>query len=156
MTRREAIDLYGWLRDTYHRNYATADERRAATVIDNLARVFANNSFKEIMDEYQRVFTYQKTEPHPSDIRAAIKGVAKRKIAAEELDPYEALRRHPKYAEMEYAYGARACRRAAKLCTEKCSIDELKFRLEHDIPCTEKDYSEEIKRFKEGKTKLSL
>lgn len=145
MTRREANDLYGWLRDTYPRNYATADERRVATVIDNLARVFANNSFKEVLDEYQRAYTYQKMEPHPSDIRAALKGGPKRMAAADQDDPYEKLRRDPKYAEMEYAYGARACRRAAKLCVEKCSIAELKFRLDHDTECTEKDYSDVIK-----------
>lgn len=137
MTRREANDLYGWLRDTYPRNYATADERRVATVIDNLARVFANNSFNEVLDEYQRTYTYQKTEPHPSDIRAALKGETKQKAAADDLDPYEILKRHRKWPEFCQAYGERACRRAAKLCTQTAGINELAFQLQHDIPCRE-------------------
>ena len=137
MTRREANDLYGWLRDTYPRNYATADERRVATVIDNLARVFANNSFNEVLDEYQRAYTYQKTEPHPSDIRAALKGGTKQKAAADDRDPYEILKQHRKWPEFCQAYGERACRRAAKLCTQTAGINELTFRLQHDLPCRE-------------------
>ena len=138
MTRREASDLYGWLADTYPRNYKDADQRRIATVIDNLARVFAGNPFRDVLAEYQRVLMYQKTEPHPSEIRKALKGEVR--AAVQRDDPYEVLRRHPKYAEMELAYGERACRRAAKCCTETASIDELKFRLENDTTCREGDF----------------
>lgn len=145
MTRREANDLYGWLRDTYPRNYATADERRVATVIDNLAKVFAHNTYKDVQAEYERVFANQKNEPHPSEIRKSIKAEVKKAVQA--VDPYEVLRKHPKYAEIEHAYGARATRRAAKCCVETASIGELQFRLDFDTACTEKDYLAVIAKY---------
>ena len=141
MTRQEAEYLYGWLENTYPRNYR--DARQKATTIDNLAKVFAHNTYKDVQAEYERVFANQKNEPHPSEIRKAIKVEAKKIVNA--VDPYEVLKKHPKYAEMERAYGARAVRRAAKCCVEKCSIAELQFRLERDTECTEKDYSDVIK-----------
>ena len=139
MTRREAADLYGWLKDTYPRNYRDADDRRDATTIDNLARAFSENTFTEVIAEYQRAFTRQKTEPHPSDIRAAIRHEGRRGVpaAAEERDPYEILKQHRKWPEFCQAYGERACRRAAKLCTQTAGINELTFRLQHDLPCRE-------------------
>ncbi len=44
MTRQEAEYLYGWLENTYPRNYRDADLRQKATTIDNLAKVFAHNT----------------------------------------------------------------------------------------------------------------
>lgn len=142
MTRQEAEYLYGWLQNTYPRNYRDADLRQKATTIDNLAKVFAHNTYKDVQEEYERVFANQKNEPHPSEIRKAIKTETRKAVKAE--DPYEVLQRHPKWDEMCRAYGRRACRRAAKLCVETASIDELKVRLENDTPCTEKDYSDVI------------
>lgn len=130
MTRQEAYNLCLWLENSYPRNYRDADERRRATMVDNLAEVFSNNAFPDVMAEYKRVYSMQKNEPHPSEIRAAIKTEARRTVKAE--DPLEVLKRHPKWDEMCRAYGERACRRAAKLCVETTSIGELKFRLEND------------------------
>lgn len=138
MTRQEAVNLYGWLRNSYPRNYRDVDPRQEATTIDNLAKVFAHYSYKEVQEEYERVFANQKNEPHPSEIRKSIKAEVKKAVQA--VDPYEVLRKHPKYAEFEMAYGERACRRAAKLCVETASIGELKFRLERDTPCREGDF----------------
>ena len=130
MTRQDAYNLYLWLENSYPRNYREADERRIATTIDNLAEVFRYNAFVDVLAEYKRVYATQKNEPHPSEIRAAIKTEARRTVKAE--DPLEVLKRHPKWDEMCRAYGERACRRAAKLCVETASIGELKFRLEND------------------------
>lgn len=148
MTRQEAEYLYGWLENTYPRNYRDVDLRQKATTIDNLAKVFAHNTYKDVQAEYERVFANQKNEPHPSEIRKSIKAEVKKAVQA--VDPYEVLRKHPMYAEIEHAYGARATRRAAKCCVEKCSIAELQFRLEHDTECTEKDYSDVIKQMRRG------
>lgn len=131
MTRKEAADLYGWLSDSYPRNYKDADLRRQATITDNLAKVFAPFMFNEVLAQYEKVFAYQKNEPHPSEIRAALQADKKPKAEAK-ADPYEVLRKHPKYAEMERAYGESTVRRAAKLCVETASCSELKFRLERD------------------------
>ena len=150
MTRQDAANLHDWLRNSYPRNYKDETERQYATAVDNLADVFRNNAFVDVMAEYKRVFATRKNEPHPSEIRAAIKTEARRTVQAE--DPLEVLKRHPKWDEMCRAYGERACRRAAKLCVETASIGELKFRLENDTPCTEKDYSEEIKAWKRARS----
>lgn len=139
MTRQEAEYLYGWLENTYPRNYRDADLRRKATTIDNLVKVFAHNTYKDVQTEYEQIFSRQKTEPHPSEVKARIKG--ERKKVVQQEDPYEILKRHPKYAEMERAYGTRAIRRAAKLCVEKASIDELQFRLERDTDCREGSFA---------------
>lgn len=146
MTRQDAYNLYLWLENSYPRNYREADERRKATTIDNLAEVFRYNAFADVLAEYKRVYATQKNEPHPSEIRAAIKSETRKAVKAE--DPLEVLKRHPKWDEMCRAYGERACRRAAKLCVETASIGELRFRLENDIPCTEKDYSAEVRAWK--------
>ncbi len=138
MTRQEAEYLYAWLENTYPRNYRDVDLRQKATTIDNLAKVFAHNTYKDVQAEYERVFANQKNEPHPSEIRKSIKAEVKKAVQA--VDPYEVLRKHPKYAELEMAYGERACRRAAKLCVETASIGELKFRLERDTSCREGDF----------------
>lgn len=149
MTRQDAANLHDWLRNSYPRNYKDETERQYATAVDNLADVFRNNAFVDVMAEYKRVFATRKNEPHPSEIRAAIKTEARRTVKAE--DPLKVLKRHPKWDEMCRAYGERACRRAAKLCVETATIGELKFRLENDTPCTEKDYSEEIKAWKRAR-----
>lgn len=130
MTRQDAYNVYLWLANSYPRNYKDADERRKATTVDNLAKVFAHNTYKDVIEEYERVYGMQKNEPHPSEIRAAIRTEARQAVKAE--DPYEVLKRHPKWDEMCRAYGERACRRAAKLCVETASISELRFRLEND------------------------
>ena len=130
MTRQDAANLHDWLRNSYPRNYKDETERQYATAVDNLADVFRNNAFVDVMAEYKRIFATRKNEPHPSEIRAAIKTEARRTVKAE--DPLEVLKRHPKWDEMCRAYGERACRRAAKLCVETSSIGELKFRLEND------------------------
>lgn len=132
MTRQEAEYLYGWLENTYPRNYRDADLRQKATTIDNLAKVFAHNTYKDVQAEYERVFANQKNEPHPSEIRAAIKGEQRRKIAKAETDPLEKLKQHPKWFELCQAYGEREVRRQAKLCVETGTMDELRFRLERD------------------------
>lgn len=146
MTRQDAANLHDWLRNSYPRNYKDEGERQYATAVDNLADVFRNNAFVDVLAEYKRVYATQKNEPHPSEIRAAIKSETRKAVKAE--DPLEVLKRHPKWDEMCRAYGERACRRAAKLCVETASIGELKFRLENDIPCTEKDYSAEVRAWK--------
>ena len=130
MTRQDAANLHDWLRNSYPRNYKDETERQYATAVDNLADVFRINAFVDVMAVYKRIFATRKNEPHPSEIRAAIKTVARRSVKAE--DPLEVLKRHPKWDEMCRAYGERACRRAAKLCVETASIGELKFRLEND------------------------
>jgi hypothetical protein len=130
MTRQEAEYLYGWLENTYPRNYRDADLRQKATTIDNLAKVFAHNTYKDVQAEYERVFANQKNEPHPSEIRKGIKAEVKKTV--NEVDPYEGLRKNPQFAEMEHAYGAREIRRQAKCCIETASIGELKFRLDRD------------------------
>lgn len=130
MTRQDAANLHDWLRNSYPRNYKDETERQYATAVDNLADVFRYNAFADVLAEYKRVYATQKNEPHPSEIRAAIKTEARRTVKAE--DPLEVLKRHPKWDEMCRAYGERACRRAAKLCVETASIGELKFRLEND------------------------
>ena len=130
MTRQDAANLHDWLRNSYPRNYKDETERQYATAVDNLADVFRNNAFVDVMAEYKRIFATRKNEPHPSEIRAAIKNETRKAVKAE--DPLEVLKRHPKWDEMCRAYGERACRRAAKLCVETSSIGELKFRLEND------------------------
>lgn len=141
MTRKEAEYLYAWLRDTYPRNYRDADARREATAIGNLAKVFAHYPYGDVHAEYERMLGIQKNEPHPSEIRANLKGETRKQMAAATEDPYEKLRKTPEYAEMERAYGERACRRASKLCVEKASTDELKFRLERDTDCREGNFA---------------
>ena len=130
MTRQDAANLHDWLRNSYPRNYKDETERQYATAVDNLADVCRYNEFVDVMAEYKRIFATRKNEPHPSEIRAAIKTEARRTVKAE--DPLEVLKRHPKWDEMCRAYGERSCRRAAKLCVETASIGELKFRLEND------------------------
>lgn len=130
MIRREAADLYGWLQDSYPRNYKDADPRRIATTIDNLAKVFANCSFREVMEEYERVYATRKNEPHPSEIRAAIKAEVKKTTQKE--DPLVILRRDPRWDEICRAYGEREVIRQARICAETASMGELKFRLERD------------------------
>jgi len=139
MTRQEAEYVYGWLENSYPRNYRDADLRQKATMIDNLTKVFAQFAYADVQAGYERIYATQKNEPHPSEVRANLMrgGDRRQSAAAPEVDPYEVLRKHPKYADMERAYGARAVRRAAKLCVETASIGELKFRLEHDTPCCE-------------------
>lgn len=130
MTRQDAANLHDWLRNSYPRNYKDEGERQYATAVDNLADVFRYNAFADVLAEYKRIYATQKNEPHPSEIRAAIKSETRKAVKAE--DPLEVLKRHPKWDEMCRAYGERACRRAAKLCVETASIGELKFRLEND------------------------
>ena len=138
MTRTEAEYLYGWLENSYPRNYRDADLRRKATTIDNLAKVFAHDTYKSVQEAYECIYAVQKNEPHPSEVRTNLmRGGDARQAAGPDVDPYEVLRKHPKYADIERAYGARATRRAAKLCVETARCDELKFRLEHDTPCRE-------------------
>ena len=48
MTRQEAEYLYGWLTNSYPRNYRDADLRQTATAIDNLTKVFAHFQYKEV------------------------------------------------------------------------------------------------------------
>lgn len=140
MTANETKLLFDWLAASYPRNYKSLDQAAAKTVLDNLAYTFRGYNFADVLAEYRHRFTSQKTEPHPSDVRGALKGETKRTAAQGVSDAYEALRKHPKYAEMEMAYGERTVRRAAKLCVEKASIDELKFRLERDTDCREGDF----------------
>ena len=130
MTRQEAEYIYGWLENSYPRNYRDADLRQKATAIDNLTKVFAQFTYADVQAEYERIYATQKNEPHPSEIRRAIKTEARKTVKA--VDPYEVLRKHPKWAEMCQAYGERECIRQAKLCIETASIGELKFRLERD------------------------
>ena len=130
MTRQEAANLYGWLKATYPRNYKDADARQEATTIDNLSKVFAHESYMDVQTEYERVYATQKNEPHPSEIRAAVRRDKREtRTAVAQEDPYDVLRRHPKWGEFCEAYGERECKRAAKICTQTASIGELKFRL---------------------------
>ena len=130
MTRQEAEYLYGWLQNTYPRNYRDADLRQKATTIDNLAKVFAHNAYKDVQEEYERVYAFQKNEPHPSEIRKAIKTETRKLVKAE--DPFEVLQWHPQWDELCRAYGYSEVKRQAKLCVETGTIGELKFRLERD------------------------
>ena len=137
MTRKEAADLYGWLKASYPRNYRDVDARTMATTIDNLSKVFAQDQYIKVQAEYERIYGLQKNEPHPSEVKANLR-VEREQVRAEAtVDPYEVLRKHPKWYEFCMAYGERTVRRAAKLCVETATIDELKFRLEHDTPCRE-------------------
>ena len=132
MTRQEAEYLYGWLENSYPRNYKDADLRRKATTIDNLAKVFAGNTYKEVQEEYERIYSVQKNEPHPSEVRSNLRSEATQRTAAPSFDPYEVLQKHPKWDEFCMAYGERECIRAAKLCVQTGTIGELKFRLMYD------------------------
>ena len=132
MTRQEAEYLYGWLENTYPRNYRDADLRQKATTIDNLAKVFAHNTYKDVQAEYERVFANQKNEPHPSEIRAALKGETKKRAARATDDPVTALRRQPGWDMLCQAYGEREVIRQAKCCVETASMGELRFRLDRD------------------------
>lgn len=137
MTRKEAAELYKWIVAAYPRNYKNVDDATVTIHIDNLASVFYYLPFKDVLDEYKRVYGQQKNEPHPSEIRAALKDDTRKAPVKATDDPYEVLRKHSQWDEMCHAYGERACRRAAKLCVVTASIDELKFQLEHDLPCHE-------------------
>lgn len=141
MTRKDAENLYGWLSSSYPRNYRDADARLVATTVDNLTKVFEHCTFQEVYEEYQRTFAHQKNEPHPSEVLSEIRRSKRETRKAEaQADPYEVLKANPKYAEIANAYGERATRRAAKLCTRTATIKELLFHLEHDIPCREGDF----------------
>lgn len=133
MTRMEAINLLGWLKDSYPRNYAGADERRVATILDNLARVFANEPFGAVLEEYQRVYCQQKNEPHPSEILAGIKnkkGPAQRSMAGPDPEAiYEKLKQDPEYDQLVHIYGKYMVRRMALICTQYGTMAELKWRL---------------------------
>ena len=137
MTRQEAEYIYGWLENSYPRNYRDADLRQKATMIDNLTKVFANVPYAEVQAEYERFYANQKNEPHPSEVKANLREERQQVRAAATVDPYEVLKAHPKYAEIAHAYGERTTRRAAKLCTMTATIGELRFHLEHDLPCRE-------------------
>jgi len=132
MTRQEAEYLYGWLENSYPRNYKDTDLRRKATTIDNLAKVFSDNIYREVQEEYERIYSIQKNEPHPSEVRANLREEKTQRVAAPSFDPYEVLRKHPKWDEMCRAYGKRECIRMAKLCVQTGTIGELKFRLTYD------------------------
>lgn len=132
MTRQEAEFLFGWIRNSYPRNYKDADPRQLATAVDNLADVFSSYSYQEVLAEYKRRYATQKNEPHPSEIRAAIKGETKKRTARATDDPLTVLRRHPKWDDICRAYGERTVIRQAKLCVETATINELQFRLERD------------------------
>ena len=137
MTRKEAADLYGWLKASYPRNYRDVDARTMATTIDNLSKVFAQDQYIKVQAEYERIYGLQKNEPHPSEVKANLRGEREQVMAAATVDPYEVLKAHPKYAEIAHAYGERTTRRAAKLCTMTATVGELRFHLEHDLPCRE-------------------
>ena len=141
MTRKEAADLYGWLKASYQRNYRDVDARTMATTIDNLSKVFARDQYTAVQAEYERIYGLQKNEPHPSEVKANLRGEREQVKAEAKADPYEVLQKHPKWFEMCEAYGERACRRAAKLCTQTATVGELMFHLEHDIPCREDKYN---------------
>lgn len=134
MTRQEAEYVYGWLENSYPRNYRDADLRQKATAIDNLTKVFAQFAYAEVQAEYERIYSNQKNEPHPSEVRANLMrgGDRRQSAAAPEVDPYEELRKHPKWDQMCHAYGERECIRAAKLCVETATIGELTFRLRYE------------------------
>ena len=129
--------MYGWLENSYPRNYKDADLRRKATTIDNLAKVFAHDTYKSVQEAYERIYGMQKNEPHPSEVKQSLRGEERQQREVAAVDPYEVLRKHPKWDDICRAYGERTVRRAAKLCVETASFDELKFRLEHDTPCRE-------------------
>ena len=137
MTRTEAEYLYGWLENSYPRNYRDADLRRKATTIDNLAKVFAHDTYKSVQEAYERIYAAQKNEPHPSEVRQSLRGEDRQQREVATVDPYEELRKHPQWDQMCHAYGERAVMRAAKLCVETATIDELKFHLRYDTPCRE-------------------
>ena len=132
MTRQEAEFLFGWIRNSYPRNYKDADPRQLATAVDNLADVFSAHSYQEVLAEYKRRYATQKNEPHPSEIRAAIKGETKKRTARATDDPLTVLRRHPKWDDICRAYGEKTVIRQSKLCVETATINELQFRLERD------------------------
>ena len=132
MTRQEAEFLFGWLKNSYPRNYRDADPRQTATTVDNLAEVFSHYTFQDVLAEYKRRFASQKTEPHPSEIRAALKGETKKRTARATDDPLTALRGQTGWDMLCQAYGEREVIRQAKCCVETASMGELRFRLDRD------------------------
>lgn len=132
MTLNETKMLYQWLSDSYPRNYKTLDQRGVSTAIDNLAYTFRGCSFPEVLAEYRHRFTSQKLEPHPSEIRAAIRQEAKQQTVKAAEDPLQALKRHPEWDQICRAYGYNIVKRQAKICVETGSIAELKFRLQRN------------------------
>lgn len=132
MTRKEAEFLFGWLSNSYPRNYRDMSDRTVATMVDNLAEVFSSYSYTEVLAEYKRRYAMQKNEPHPSEVRAAIRGETKQKTARAIEDPLQNLMKHPKWDDICRAYGYNVVKRQAKLCVETAGMDELRFRLERD------------------------
>lgn len=133
MTRKEAEYLYGWLENSYPRNYRDADARRIATTVDNLGKVFAQFPYQDVLAVFEQIYASQKNEPHPSEVKARLMSEREERHGrAAEFDPYEVLRRKPEWDEFCHAYGEKACKRAAKLCVQTASIAELKWRLMMD------------------------
>lgn len=130
MTRNEVVMLWDWLSKTYPRNYKNMDPAAVEISMDNMAYAFKGYTFPAVMAEYRHKYLVSKTEPHPSEIRSAIKAEVKQ--ATKREDPYEVLRRHPKWDEFCRAYGNKECVRQAKICVETATVDELKFRLERE------------------------
>lgn len=137
MTRNEAINLFGWLKDSYPRNYAGADERRVATILDNLTRVFAQEPFGAVLDEYRRVYCQQKNEPHPSEILAGLRNQRGPVVRGlEGPDPeeiYAKLQKHPEYDQLVRIYGKLEVRRMALISTQFGTMAELKWRLMNEV-----------------------
>lgn len=132
MTQNETKMLFEWLCNSYPRNYKALDQQQAQTAMDNLAYTFRGANFADVLAEYRHRYTTQKTEPHPSEIRAALKGETKKRTARATDDPVTALRRQPGWDMLCQAYGEREVIRQAKCCVETASMGELKFRLDRD------------------------
>ena len=132
MTLNETKMLYEWLSNSYPRNYKNLDQRAAQTALDNLAYTFRGYAFQDVLAEYRHRFTSQKTEPHPSEIRAALKQETRQTVARASVDPLQSLKQHSEWDQLCRAYGEKEVKRQAKLCVETGTIGELKFRLERD------------------------
>lgn len=133
MNHQETTLVYEWLAATYPRNYKSLSEAETAIRMDNLLYTFRKCSYADVINTYHRAMTAQKSEPHASEILAAITAKAgPQERGKDGLDPYkvyEKLKGEREYPQLERAYGASLVRRTAKICTQYGSMAELKHRL---------------------------
>ena len=131
MNRQETVIVFEWLRASYPRNYKSLTEKEAETKLENLAYTFRACTFPDVINTYRRAYAEQKTEPHPSEVLAAIHSsqVGQRQ-ERQQADPYEELRRHPEWDQLCRAYGASYVRYVAKISQ---SMKELKYLLAHNL-----------------------
>lgn len=126
MTLREARGIYEWLAASYPRNHRGDTEAAIGIMTENLYKAFYYEPYNSVLEACQKVYAESKTEPHASEIKAALREEARGRQQAVAADPYEELRKHPEWDQLCRAYGDKIVRRTAKISQ---SMRELKYRL---------------------------